>query len=283
MSAPALFIGVVSHSNSQYRQAQGPGGLATQVASRLPDCVVHVNTRNLWTEEGGVVPPGAEHDSQAAEIAFEGNWARYLGVRRGPEWYLRIAARKARLATRKFSESRNAVRRLLDIEYSHRDLLERGVASGAKSILILEDDAQCPDIEDLVAGLTGLLDQHPALTNLSHSYSIGSLGLGHLFEPATGSSWKGSARRVLLTSDLLVTNTVCALLYSRDFAHALATELARMPLFPVLPIDWKVNKAITQLAPGDVGASCWWVESAPIVQASMHATGNRPGLDIIER
>lgn len=282
MSAPALFIGVVSHPNSRYSQSQGPDGLAAQIAARLPSCVVHVNTRNLWTEEGGIVPPGAERESHAAEIAFEEDWARYLGIRRGPDWYLRIAARRARLATRKFNESGKAVRRLLDIEYSHRDLLERGVASGAQAILILEDDAQCPEIDDLVAGLSGLLDQRPALTNLSHSYSIDTLGLGHLFEPGQGAHWSGSLPRVLLKSDSIVTNTVCALLYSPDFAQAIATELARMPLFPVLPIDWKVNKAITQLAPGDLGSSCWWVEPAPIVQASMHATGNGPGLDIIK-
>lgn len=282
MSAPALFIGVVSHPNSSYSQAQGPDGLAAQIAARLPGCVAQINTRNLWTEGGDVVPAGAERESQAAEIAFEEDWARYVGVRRGPEWYLRITARKARLATRRFSDSGGAVRRLLDIEYSHRNLLERGVASGAESILILEDDAQCPNVEDLVDGLTGLLEQRPALTNLSHSYSIGSLGLGHLFEPATASKWKGAATRVLLTSDLLVTNTVCALLYSREFAHELSTQLARMPLFPVLPIDWKVNKAITHLSSGGEHRSCLWVDPAPIVQASMHAKSVQPSIDIIK-
>ena len=283
MSAPALFIGVVSHPNSHYRQAQGPNGLAAQIAAQLPECVVQVNTRNLWTEEGGVVPPGAERDSRKAEIDFERRWADYLRVGRTTPWYLRIAARKARLAIQRFSESSSAVQRLLDIEYSHRDLLERGVASGAKSVLILEDDAQCPDIKDLVEGVAGLLDRRPALINLSHSYSMDTLALTHLFKPAPGARWSGSESRVLLSSELLVTNTVCALMYSHDFARDLAAELSRMPLFPVLPIDWKVNKAITQLAPEATGLSCWWVEPAPITQASMHATSERSSLDIIER
>ena len=57
-------------------------------------------------------------------------------------------------------------------------------------------------------------------------------------------------------------------MYSRTFAQELLDVFEQLPLFPVLPIDWKVNKAITELDRSE--RQCWWVQPPPITQGSMH-------------
>jgi hypothetical protein len=70
-----------------------------------------------------------------------------------------------------------------------------------------------------------------------------------------------------------ITNTVCAILYSREFLTTLVQELEALPMEPVLSIDWKLNVALMNLFESNKldGFECWWVEPAPIKQMSMHS------------
>ena len=164
--------------------------------------------------------------------------------------------------------------RLLDIEESHRDMLRWGLAEGADWILVLEDDAMSPDVDDCARGLRGIMegpDERPAYVNVSHSFSPSQLGINHLLRPADGTRWQGGAERVIYASDLPVTNTVCAILYRAGFAAQLLSVLGRLPSEPIVPIDWKLNEALMALHDEDQTppGSCWLVEPAPIVQMSM--------------
>lgn len=270
MTAPSLFIGVVSHPNSRFAEAQAEQGLGSALSRHLAGSKLGVFTRNLWSESGSQTPVGAGEDSLRSEIEFERTWAQYLGVPLSARWRLRLLARKLRARSRVMSGKTPDAVRLLNIEMSHRHLLRQGLDTGTNHILILEDDAQCDDVADLASGLHGLLASEPSpdLVNLSYSFSIGELGVDHLFSPESGMHWPGTRQRKILTSSKLVTNTVCALMYSRTFAQELLDVFEQWPLFPVLPIDWKVNKAITELNGSD--RQCWWVDPPPITQGSMH-------------
>ena len=270
MTAPSLFIGVVSHPTSRFAEAQAEHGLGTELSRNLVGSELHVTTRNLWSESGSQTPPSAGKDSLVSEIQFERTWAKYLGIPLSARWRLRLLARKLHARSRAMSGKAPDAIRLLNIEMSHRHLLRQGLDTGTKHILILEDDAQCDDVSDLASGIQGLLagEHSPDLVNLSYSFTIDELGVGHLFGPDTNIQWLGTRQRKILTSSKLVTNTVCALMYSRTFAQELLDVFEQLPLFPVLPIDWKVNKAITELEWSD--RQCWWVDPPPIRQGSMH-------------
>ena len=77
--------------------------------------------------------------------------------------------------------------------------------------------------------------------------------------------------RGVLSGRLPVTNTVCAILYRTSFLRELLAVWAELPVEPVIPIDWKLNKALMMLHGRGLlpAGSAWNVEPAPIVQMSM--------------
>jgi len=44
-----------------------------------------------------------------------------------------------------------------------------------------------------------------------------------------------------------VTNTVCAVLYRRSFLAHILAKLEDIPTYPVVPIDWKLNRALMNM------------------------------------
>jgi hypothetical protein len=63
-------------------------------------------------------------------------------------------------------------------------------------------------------------------------------------------------------------------MYHRDFLVHLINEFELIPSEPVVPIDWRLNKALMNLwNKGLIGSGdCWFVEPAPIDQLSMRST-----------
>lgn len=280
MPRPALFIGVVSHEGSRYAVSQGPHGLAHRIADALPGAVVQVNTANLLETDSPLITDSAVQESLSAESRAEADWARFLQRPRNARFLAVRASRWGRrLGQRVRPPAPAMLRRLLNIELSHLDLMRTGLASGAPWILILEDDALSADVTDLVDGMTGLMDG-PSTTgyvNLSQSFTPEELGIEHLLTPAS-IPWSGSAPRTILSSRLPVTNTVCAILYSSAFLAHLIAAMDRLPVEPVVPIDWKLNLALMDLH-GDglaPAGTCLLVELAPIAQMSMQPTAILP-------
>jgi len=160
------------------------------------------------------------------------------------------------------------VERLLNIEYSHLDLMRAGLDSGASWILILEDDAGIRDLKALRELFIFLIhaDTQSKIVSLSDSFSIPQLGVSHLLRP------HGPLELNILCSERPVTNTVCAIAYRRNFLRHLVQALETLPIEPIVPIDWRVNEALIALwDQGDIGAGeCWLIDPAPIVQLSMH-------------
>lgn len=282
MANPPLFIGVVSHVDTAYRISQGPAGLAAQLGVTVPGTVIHVNTDDLLDEQVLLDPrlratPRVVQESLSAELEVEQRWAHYLGVAHTLRWrWNRILRRARRTMQRVFPPDTATIERLLNIELSHIDIMQRGWNSGAPWVLILEDDAVCEQIGDLADGLTGLMASLPpdSFVNLSRSFPLETLGISHLVRPSS-QIWNGSVRRHVLHSDRPTTNTVCAILYSRQSLGVLLNLLAQIPPLPVIPIDWKVNAALMRACTQStgLGSSSWFVEPPPIAQSSMHGPG----------
>lgn len=280
MDAPTLFVGVVSHQASRFSVSQGDEGLAALLALALPGVEVAVNTADLLDESAVPVTPCLVQASLTAELHADAAWARFLGRPLGPRWWARQGLRWIRRGVRAVRPpSLATVRRLLNIELSHLDLMRRGLASEAPWVLILEDDAMSADVADLAAGLSGLIssERSPSFVNLSRSFTTAQLGIDHLLSPS-GVVWSGSVPRSVLAASRPVTNTVCAIAYERAFLARLVSAWDALPMTPVLPIDWKLNLTLMRMfESGSLGsATCWLVEPAPITQMSMQPAGILP-------
>lgn len=281
MAHPALFVGVVSHEGSRFSVSQGRDGLARQLASVIADCEVRVNTVDMLDESVRRVGPSSVQETLTAELKLDRRWSSFLGKPMRARWWTIHTLRIIRRGWLRLRPPGPAmVRRLLNIELSHLDLMRRGLESGAPWVLILEDDAFTSDITDLSVGMRELLvhSPAPAFVNLSQSFDLDELGIDHLLAPVGGVTWGGPTPRRVVGARRPVTNTVCAILYSRDFLMDLVAAFDALPMEPVVPIDWKLNLALMdmfdagQIGPGE----CWLVEPAPITQMSMQPTGILP-------
>lgn len=274
-----IFIGVVSHEETSRPEAQGPEGVAQRLGAELRrmdhSVTIHINTEDLLDRSEIQVTDHVVSVSPAEELRIEKKWGQYLGISGSLAWNTHHLLRwlKYWLHTH-WRRSPRSVTRLINIELSHRDLLERSVMDGAEWALIIEDDAACANISDLASGLTGIMAglTKPAMVNLSHSFTAQELRVDHLLYLCDAQTWNGTTARSILETSKPVTNTVCANLYRGDFAKQLANELSELPLVPVAPIDWKLNQALMNLFERkNIGSGdCWWVEPAPITQGSMH-------------
>jgi hypothetical protein len=288
-------MGVVSHTRSPYGISQGPDGLASRLATEFSRlgvrCTVQVNTENYWNSAVMALSKRVALESQTASLQSEISWQKYLNAARSTSVFSRatkgaiLSARQAKLTfTHSMPRSRakvlsdiTAVKRLLNIELSHVDLWQRGIDSKAEWILIVEDDAMSPAIEDCAQGFTYLIQEtaaeaRPAYVNVSRSFDAQKLGTQGILS-STSYLWQGTVPRRLLRASRPITNTACAVLYRRSFLMQLLEVFNELPMAPVVPIDFKLNEAIKAMySRGMLGdGDCWQIEPAPIVQMSMHS------------
>ena len=274
----SLFVGVVSHERSRFAVSQGSDGLAARLAEGMRkdglSVDVRVNIDNLHDPARHPVDAEVVRRSVQAQSQLEQDWTSYLEKSTGAVASVRAAMarywRGLEGMIRPADES--MVTRLINIELSHLDLFDAGLASGAPWVLVLEDDAMSENVDDCVAGLVGLMDDSPApgFINLSHSFSLEELGIAHLLQPA-GVTWQGSIERQILTAQRPVTNTVCAVMYHSEFLRRMVQAMRQLPFYPVVPIDWRINQALMAMVEaGTAGVNtAWFVEPGPIDQMSM--------------
>ena len=247
-------------------------GLAFDYASK--DYRSWVNTRNLFDEEEVPLTPKMARASIREEIRLESRWFEFLERDDKLTHLGRILGRRAQflLDWKRNSQDRE-LRRLLNIEFSHVDLYRRAVESRATWAIILEDDAVGSDVSDLVSGLLALAESgtNIKMINLSESFTLDQVGVRHLLGPIEGLSWSGTAVRAVLGSRKPATNTVCAIAFRTDFLAEVLADFDSQPIFPVVPIDWKLNASLMRLyESGAIGVNeCLFIEPAPIIQLSM--------------
>ena len=294
----SVFIGLVTHPDSRYPEAAGPRGLATQLAVAVEASVhdefrvlLEICTENLLESSNLPTDFREVRASINAELSVESDWRVYLDpnvsrIRLSLFMQARKVYRHLKLSPpwNKEMDAKDAGARMLirlaNIELAHISLLTRAAKSRADWVLILEDDAwvECPRelSEDLIEFLvqnvlpaSGASNRLPAYVNLSESFSARKLGVeGESSEMGT---WGASSKALAFSKPM--TNTVCAILYNGNFVDDLLREFESIPIRPVIPIDWKLNKAIMNMYREGmlVSGDCWLVEPAPIVQGSMHS------------
>ena len=286
----SCFIGLVSHPATAYPQSQGPDGLTACLNQGLAERGIHaqfnIRLENAFDPSSVDIDADLVRRSIRTQYEVERDWIRYRkGPARAADTDLVLQLRMLRMRLSYLGASRSHVTeagvrmmtRLMNIELSHMALLQQGIESSAEWILILEDDASTRDLSDVVDGLTNLMQErskheNPLFVNISQSFTPEQLGITHLLDLAPRARWKGTSQRVVWSMTKPVTNTVCAVLYRTSFAEKLLTTLHSIPMTPVVPIDWKLNRALMDMyAQGSIGAdACWLVEPAPITQLSLH-------------
>lgn len=278
----SVFIGVVSHEGSRFSTSQGENGLGAQLKEALLSHGFHahmvVEKRNLWQGAPESITSRDVQASLTEQARLEDSWDTYLAADSdlsGRQHVARNLRRAKRVYRRMFEPDPQFMIRLLNIELAHRALMELGMASGAEWVIVLEDDAASQDVSDLAHGLSSLTRDAPPnveFINLSRSFSIEVLGVAKLLR-SSGLHWSGSADRRILCADRPITNTVCAIAYGASFVSTLLAHFSQLPLFPVVPIDWKLNQVLMDMFhDGSLGrGSCLWIEPGPIEQLSMRA------------
>jgi hypothetical protein len=287
----SLFIGVVTHGRSQFREEAAAlvESLAMQARESGFEVTTAVSDRDDYDAHRFPITRGLLLRSVTAQSVLEYRWRRYLaaGIPRRP---LARAGRLAKDAAllggtlvvrtgRYFGPwplsgvdrlaGSGAVIRLLNIDLSHLRMLNEAAAVAADWALVVEDDASTASAAEAMSSLIAAMDlvdgSGPAFVNASHSISLAALGIAELLEPVPGGGGVLVARRP-------VTNTVCAILYGAAMVRWLAARIESDGLVPVLPIDWRLNRAV--MAAFDEGVlgpgSCLVLEPAPFVQRSMH-------------
>jgi len=285
--APRVFIGVVTHEGSRFREPATAqlDALAARARDRGWQVATAVNAHDGYSREEFPLGRGVILRSALAQARLEHRWRRYLAhgeelppVAGAARW-IRDAALLAGTATVRSARylgprplspvdrlpGSSAVVRLLNIDLSHIDLLQQ--AQESDWALILEDDAQA---EGGPAAMDRVLDAFDALAgtpvafiNASRSIDHDALGVAGLLGPRV------DGRRA---ARIPITNTVCAVAYSASTLAWLPHAIEGSGLMPVVPIDWRLNRAVMdavherRLGPD----ACVWLDPAPFVQGSMH-------------
>lgn len=285
-----VFLGLVTYPGTSFPESSGPDGLLCQLRegleSRGVTVIAQINGDNLYSDHTLDLNRDEVRRSIAAELGLERRWREHLtghqlGLGARAMLNLRRLRRSLQLAppwrSRLGPNDRGPtmLRRLINIELSHLDLLTQGVARGAQWILIIEDDARPEALESFIDGFLRLIGPEsaegaPQFVNVSRSFDEGALGVEHLLTVA--GDWDSAGRIRVESASRPFTNTVCAVLYRGEFAESLLSTYSDIPLSPVLPIDWKLNEALLRLVDKGVLGSgdCWTLRPAPIAQGSMH-------------
>jgi hypothetical protein len=282
-----LLIGLVTHARSRFPESAGPTGAAARIASAMTaDVATMTCADDLLDADAVDLTPDTVASSARDYSDVQRRWIDYLAAGR-PSAASRVfhrATAHLRLAAAEAVHRRGAsadggaasLARLLNIELAHLAIMQAALDSGAAWTLIIEDDATCTDATEIARNLTALMAlpaaTRPWLVDLSRSFTPRELGTEHLLSPAPF-AWQGPVARDVLVASRPVTNTVCANLYSPDFLPALMRRWRALPLTPVVPIDWKLNRILMDMhRAGQFAADrCWNVEPGPLVQGSLHA------------
>jgi hypothetical protein len=286
LTTPDLFLGLVTHRNSAFNSSGEATRALENLSLKLEGLGLQVETlvsdRDDYTSENFPISTDSLILAAKAQSQLERDWRLFLSSRAGFAVPIRFAKQAAThvlyqvMLTKRLrgakgasaSQAAKAYQRLINIDLSHRRILEEGLKSGASVIVVLEDDASELNVQQVqvFADVIRLArDQGVDFINLSESISLQDLGVTRIL--SRGTIIPGMNENQVIAMDTPVTNTVCANIYGSNFATLFASYLIEDRLTPVIPIDWRLNQVLME----HPDTRCWWVRPGLFLQRSMHA------------
>lgn len=278
-----FFVGLVTHPGSRFNA----GGEAVAELNLVVDALMSaghevvslVSDRDDYDSDGYPLNVKRRLASAWKQAELETRWRRYVasgGRQSTPAgWDVErvLASTRRCLSAVGIPKaggdlSEVGLRRLINIDLSHLRLCSAAIEDQADVVLVLEDDARFDrslDMAQFVEMLTTFPREDLALAVLSRSLSTQELGLA---SHTTLAGRVDAEDQHWVEVSPAVTNTVCANAYSLAMARKLVDEISRTGLFPVHPIDWRLNQVLMNTS----GVRCFWAEPAPFIQASMHGS-----------
>lgn len=279
---PLLFIGLVTHPQTRFKDSQTASGVASRLEAAFRHKGVSVCTaicaENLCTHS---VSRNTCVQSKIAERTASLYWDYYLEKQSPPiNKVAEVFHESLGEATKDcFSrKAQTATQRLINIELAHLSLMQKALKASASWAIIIEDDTACDNIEDLVAGILGIIESShkPSYINLSRPFTPEEIKVDKLLAIDPYLEWHGAEPRSILRATLPITNTVCAVAYEANFLRDVLTIMEDMGPLPVLPIDWKLNMVLIRLGQSKAllerYRGCLFVEPGPLIQRPLHPT-----------
>ena len=284
-TTPDLFLGLVTHRSSAFNSSGEATRALENLSLQLEGLGLRVETlvsgRDDYTGDNFPISTDSLTLAAKAQSQLERDWRLFLLSRAGFAAPTRLAKQAAThvlyqlMLFKRFrgakggsgSQAAKAYRRLINIDLSHRRILEEGLKAGASVILILEDDASELNVQQVqvLADVIRLAsDQGVDFINLSESISLHDLGVTRIL--SRGTIIPGVNDNQVIAMDTPVTNTVCANIYGANFATLFASYLSEDRLTPVIPIDWRLNQVLME----HPDTRCWWIQPGLFLQRSMH-------------
>ncbi len=151
-----------------------------------------------------------------------------------------------------------SINRLHNISESHYELMHRALLSKCDFAIILEDDAiesASFPLKTLLESLTDIFSEdYPNILSISESFNFQKLGISNLI---TGySPLKGGKHKVFYFR-YPVTNTVCAMVYTKTSLDFLIKGLTALRPYSLIPIDHKINVILSDnIKRGVIAKNC---------------------------
>jgi len=282
---PKIFIGLVTHPNSRFnsegQSTQRINELANSLSQLGINVVTLISDRNDFQSSGRVIGIVDRVISAWRQVRIEKAWDKYVRDSTGSDSLTRkhgaiFFSGMFVKRTISYLFNSHSLARLANIDLSHLRVLKEGIASGADWVLIIEDDAQFADPARTAGVLGTVLEflDHAARSifiNLSESIDTVELrvdGIVSAGNPVLALT-NGSE---LLEISPAISNTVCANIYSLDFASEFARAIEVQGILPSVPIDWRLNQLIMEARV--TPAECYWVKPGLFLQGSMHGDPN---------
>jgi hypothetical protein len=284
-NTPKIFIGLVTHPHSRFNSEGQSAQRINELANSLSQLGINVATlisdRDDFQSSGREIGIVDRVKSAWSQVQIEKAWDEYvrdstgsdpLTRKHGAIFFSGMFVKR----TISYLFNSHSLARLANIDLSHLRVLKEGIASGADWVLIIEDDAQFADPVGTAGVLGSALEflGHPARSifiNLSESIDTVELrvdGIVSAGNPVLALT-NGSE---LLEISPAISNTVCANIYSLNFASEFARAIEVQGIFPSVPIDWRLNQLIMEARITPV--ECYWVKPGPFLQGSMHGDTN---------
>ncbi len=284
-NSPKIFIGLVTHPHSRFnsegQSAQRINELANSLSQLGINVVTLISDRDDFQSSGRAIGIVDRVKSAWRQVQIEKAWDEYVRDSTGSDRLTRnhgaifFSGMFVKRTISYFFNS-SSLARLANIDLSHLRVLEEGVASGADWVLIIEDDAQFADPVRTAAVLGTVLEflGHPArsiFVSLSESIDTVELKVDGIVSDGNSVLALTNGSKLLEISPA-VSNTVCANMYSLDFASEFASAIEVQGILPSVPIDWRLNQLIMEARVTPV--ECYWVKPGLFLQGSMHGDPN---------